>query len=507
MDNDEYNVKRISSQLIKLAKDSVVYGVTNVTSLFVGLFLMPLYTRIFSSSEYGVIEIITTSTTALMLIAGMQVDSGVARYYYEYEDGAERRKLISTGFLLKLAAPLVICLSVLPWTGQISSSWLGSSIYQRALFISFLIMPLQNLLNYICLIFRLQRSKKKFIILAAGNTVSMMLLCIYFIAYLRIGIEGVFLGYFLAYLIFTILGFLLLRKSFALNFSFAFARVILTFSIPSIPSVLGNWLGKYMDRFLLMPLVGLAGVGLYSAGAKIASAILLVISAFQLAWTPYSMYLINKENHKTIYSKVLTYYVALLSSAAIIIVIFSREILHLIAPTQYWEAHTFIGFLVIGYVLNGAFTVAGIGLNIVKKTYLLTIAYLIGLASGVVCLLLLTPRIGVMGAAIASLVSSVVAFAVVFYIAQRNYSISYELRRVFAICLVVLCSVPVTLAIDRNLSGIANIGVKIAELMVFSLCIFGILPKIEVSVILNVVRQQCKGLVLALNSRVHFWGR
>ena len=501
MDTSEYDVKKTSTQLMRLAKDSVVYGFTNAANLFVGIFLLPLYTRIFTTSEYGAIEIINLSATVLYLMAGMQVDSGVARYYYEYEDGVERRKLISTGFLLKLAVPLVICLAILPWTGQISSAWLGSSIFQKALFISFLTIPLRNLFTYFLLIFRLQWSKKRYVILAVGDTVLMMLLCIYFVAYLKTGIEGIFLGVFLADLIFTILGFLLLRKSFALHFSFAFAREILAYSIPVIPTVLANWLGKYIDRFLLMPVVGLAGVGLYSAGVKIASVVLSVVSAFQLAWGPYSMYLINRENHKAIYSKVLTYYMALLASVAVAIVVFSQEILHLFTTAQYWEGRTFVGILIVGIVLGGAFGVVGIGLNVVKKTYLVTIAYLIGIASEVMCLLLLAPRIGVIGAAIAALVSAIVALTVEFYIAQKNYFINYDLKRILVIWIALLCFVPVTLATDGNLSGIANIGVKVAELIVFYICIIKILPKAEVSVIFDLVKQQCKGLVLAFNSR------
>lgn len=496
----DYEAKGVFAQLLTLAKDSIVYGFANVSSVFVGLFLMPLYTRVFSISEYGVIELITVATAVLALVAGMQVESGVARYYYEYEE-KERGKLLFTGLLLKSAVPLAVCLALLPWVGQMSSALLGSSVYEKALSISLLTIPLSNLFGYFLLLLRFQWAKKKYAILAIGNTVVMMLLCIWFVAYLKVGIEGVFLGYLLAYATFTVAGLLLLRRGLTLSFSIPFARNILTYSIPVVPAVLVGWLRQYIDRFLLIPLVGLAGVGLYSAGIKVSSVILFVVGAFRLAWVPFSMFLINRKNHGTIYSKVLVYCVALLSLVGIIVVAFSQEILHLLTPAAYWDARIFVGFLVGGLILNGAFIVVAIGLNIVKKTYLNTAAFLAGVACGVTCLLVLTPRVGVVGAAMAALVASAVTLLVEFYLAQRNYYINYEWKRALLVFSIFAISVPVTIAVDSNLSGLPNIGLKVAEVVVLAFCMIKILPKAEVAAVFDMGRQKARSLVLALNSR------
>ena len=457
------DIKEILERLIELAKDSLVYGLTHAAAGFVGLLLLPIYTRVFSPAEYGIIELVLITTQVLVLISGLQTESGVARYYYEKKE-EERKNLVSTGVLLRLIFSIPIFLILLPWTEEISQVFFGSAIYGNALFISFLTIPLNVLFGYFLLILRLQRASWKYGILAVGNFALMATLNIYFVVYLKVGIEGVFGGFLIAYLLFSFVAFLFLRKSFVLSFSRPFAKDILVYSIPIVPAVLVSWLRMYIDRFLLLAIVGLAGVGIFSAGIRVSSIVLLITSAFTLAWVPFSMSMIGHENHRVIYSKVLTYYTALLSSAGMLLTVFSYEVVRFLVPQSYWEAHTLIGFLTLGIVLNGVFSIVGIGLNIVKKTYLLTFAFLAGVASGVIVLLLLVPIIGIIGAAIAASISSATALRVEFYLSQKNYYINYELKKVIGIISIFIIFIFLTMAINGIGNDMIRSILKVGEL-------------------------------------------
>jgi O-antigen/teichoic acid export membrane protein len=483
MDNDgkvatPQDIKGILERLIELAKDSLVYGLTNAAAGFVGLLLLPIYTRVFLPAEYGILALITATTQVLVLIVGLQTESGVARYYYEKKE-EERKTLISTGLLLRLFFSIPFFLILLPWTGEISQVLFGSAIYGTALFISFLTIPLSVLFGYFLLLLRLQRASFKYGILAVGNFALMAILNIYFVVYLKIGIEGVFWGFLIAYLLFSFAALWFLRKSFVLSFSRPFAKEILVYSIPIVPAVLVGWLRTYIDRFLLIPFVGLAGVGVFSAGISVSSFVLLITSAFTLAWLPFSMSMINHENHRAVYSKVLTYYTALLSSAAILITVFSYEVVRFLVPQSYWEAHTIVGFLTLGIVLYGVLSIIGIGLNIVKKTYLITFAFLTGIASGVIVLLLLTPIIGIMGAAIAASVSSATALFVEYYLSQKNYYINYELKKVGSIIFIFIVFIFLTMAINGIGNDMIRSILKVGELCFYFACIVKILGSRE----------------------------
>jgi len=488
--------------LIELVTDSAIYGLSQAGAAFVGLLLLPILTRVFSPDEYGVIGLISPGISLLVLITGLQIVSGIARYYYEVK-GELRRTLLSTGLFLSLPFPLLICLGALPWAGQISQLLFASPVYGKALSFALFSVVLKVILGYLLLVLRFERAAIKYSILAIGNLATMAILSIFFVVSLHKGVEGVFLGFFLADLLFAIVAFLLLRKRFTFAFSVPFTKDILSYSIPIIPLPIAGWFRTYIYRFLLLPIVGLAGVGIFTSGANVSMVTLLITSSFGLAWGPFAMSVMHEENHRFIYTKVLTYSTVALAAVAFLLTLFSHEITHILLPSNYWEAYRLVGLLAAAFVLDGVFQIVAIGTLIVKKAYLDTIAFLVGIASGIGCLVVLTPYIGIMGAAIATLLGSTIAVAVEFYLAQRVYYIDYEWKRVLSILLLLLIFIPLIILVDGMENGGLRLGLKIVGLGLFSLGLWKSLQKEEVSAGLDFLRQKVASskIRIFINSR------
>ena len=475
--------------LVQLVKDSAIYGLSQAGAAFVGLVLIPIFTRTFSPAEYGVVGLVSPGISLLVLITGLQIVSGIARYFYEVEDES-RRTLLSTGLFLSLPFPLLICLGTLPWVDQISQLLFASPVYGKALSFALFSVVLKVMFGYLLLILRFERAAVKYSILAIGNLVLMAILSIFFVVSLHKGVEGVFLGFFLADLLFTIVAFLLLRKRLTFVFSVPFAKDILSYSIPIIPIPIAGWFRTYIYRFLLLPIVGLAGVGIFNAGANVSMAILLITSSFRIAWGPFAMSVMHEENHRLIYTKVLTYFTVAVAAVAFLLTLFSHEIIHVLVPSNYWEAYQLVGLLAAALVLDGIFQIVAIGTLIVKKAYLDTIAFLVGIACGVGCLVMLTPHIGIMAAAIATLLGSAIAVAVEFYLAQRTYYINYEWKRVLSILLLLLIFIPLIIFIDGIEDTGLRLGLKMVGLGLFSLGLWRSLQREEVSAGLGFLRQK-----------------
>lgn len=472
-------MREVLERLIQLAKDSFVYGVARLSTAFVGLFLLPIYTRFFSPSEYGVIDIILPTTAVLAIAAELRILSGVARHYYETE-GEQRRALLSTGLFLYFAIPLPIFLCCWLFAEQISQALFSSPAYGWAISLSLFTVFLSIFFTYFLLILRFQRATVKYGILAVGKFLLGAGLSIYFVVYLRKGIEGVFLGSFLSELILTATVFFIIRQNLAFAFSRLHAKNILCYSIPLMPSGLVGWFRTYVYRFLLIPLVGLLGVGIFGSATRISSVILMISVSFNLAWVPFAMSVLHEENHKIIYAKVMIYYTTLLSAVALIITLFSYELVHLLMPSNYWGASNLIGLLATAHVLNATFVLFSIGLNIVKKTYLNSLSFLIGVAVGIACLMVLVPHIGVMGAAISALVSSAVSVGVELYLAQRTYHIDYEIKRILGILCLLIIAIPAAIFTDGISDIVFRIGLKLIELIVLFFGLWMCLPRGEV---------------------------
>lgn len=463
-------------KLKELAKDSVIYGVTNAASNFVGLLLLPIYTRAFSPTEYGVIELISVSFSIGVTISGAQLESGVARYFYE-KNSEERKALIITGFILRLIFAIFLLSLFSFYKADISLIVTGSRLYENAIFIALLTIPLNVLLVYLLVILRLENSPIRYGALTIGNFTLTAILNIILVIIFKKGIDGIFLGTLSSNVIFTFLAILSLRKLLKPSFSILYARELLAYSLPIVPTVIISWLSNYLNRFLLIPIVGLNSIGIFSVGVKISSIILFIVSSFSLAWLPFSMSIMSNKNHKLIYSKVLTYYTAILIIPAIALNTFSYEIIHQLVPHEYWAVNAFISYLIISVVFNGIISVIAIGCNIVKKTYLLTLSYLVGTALGIVILLFFTPRIGITGAALAASISSASSLLVTFYLSQKMYYIYYEINKIICFMFIFMLSSAIVTAINSIDSLILRTFFKLIQLGLCLGCMLIVMDK------------------------------
>src|SRR5438067_2048959 len=113
--------------LKRLFKETMIYGLAGATSRLIGLLLVPLYTRVFNPSQYGLLDILLTTSAVLVLLSGLQVESGVGRSYYEARQQEHVRDLVGTGMLLCAGGALVCWFVILVARPFIPSQWLGEN--------------------------------------------------------------------------------------------------------------------------------------------------------------------------------------------------------------------------------------------------------------------------------------------------------------------------------------------------------------------------------------------
>jgi O-antigen/teichoic acid export membrane protein len=77
------------------------------------VFLIPVYTRIFTPSDYGVMNIITNVLSACALFAVFGLDSAAARWYYDSDDLADRKSTLSSWFYFQTIVSTVFVVLML----------------------------------------------------------------------------------------------------------------------------------------------------------------------------------------------------------------------------------------------------------------------------------------------------------------------------------------------------------------------------------------------------------
>src|SRR5689334_11808469 len=72
----------MTSRLRQLGRDSLIYGVGAIAAKGIVFFLLPVYTRIFSPADYGVIEMLTVIASLLSALLVMGMDSAQSFYFF-----------------------------------------------------------------------------------------------------------------------------------------------------------------------------------------------------------------------------------------------------------------------------------------------------------------------------------------------------------------------------------------------------------------------------------------
>ena len=99
----------------KLFKNTFILSVGGITTKFITFFLLPLYTKVLSTEEYGIVDLFNTIISLLLPIVTLQVEQSVFRYLIDCRDSKkEKLEIISTGFFTVLLQCLIFIIIFTP---------------------------------------------------------------------------------------------------------------------------------------------------------------------------------------------------------------------------------------------------------------------------------------------------------------------------------------------------------------------------------------------------------
>jgi O-antigen/teichoic acid export membrane protein len=261
-----------------------------------------------------------------------------------------------------------------------------------------------------------------------------LVLNIYFVAFLKWGVEGILIAAVISNGAILIMLIPYLQKRMHFHLATAELKEMVLYSYPMMFAAIASTILNLGDRFLLTKLSTLSIVGLYSLGYKFSNIIkVFVVDSFFLGLPIIGWQVVKEDNHPNrFFSKMLTYFVFVLLWFGLVLSAFAKGIIHKFATDRsYWDAHTVVPFLAFGVVLMGIQRMLFFQLEISKKTKL--IPTIVGSVTvlNISLNLLLIPYFDMMGAAYANILSNLGAVIAAYYVAQKYYPITYEIRRLW----------------------------------------------------------------------------
>lgn len=412
-------LKQSESRGRYLAKNTAIFAIGNVASRLISFFLVPLYTNILTTAEYGVVDLVNTLCTVLAPILILNINEAVMRF--ALDKGANYKKIMSTGLTVFVGA-ILFGILVIP------ASSLFSEVAPYSTYIYFYTVTLAGSQLFLCYL----RGKENIAFYSVGSVLQTMTIALFnilFLAVLHKGIKGYFLAYIISNIITILFAFIagnvreVIRNY---KFDIKLTKEMAAYSVVLIPNTFMWWIMNSSDRVMVTSIIGVAANGIYAVSYKLPSLVSTMTGIFNQAWS-YSAIREDGAEDENEYNNIvfnrLISIVMLLSIALLTIV---KPFLRLYVGMDYYSAWEYTPFLIIGSAYLTLATFMATSYTVHKDSFGYLFSATFGAVLNIVLNFFLMPIIHVYGAAFATCISYIAVFA--FRLIHTKKYIKYDIK-------------------------------------------------------------------------------
>lgn len=438
------------SSLKRLFTHSAIYGLGHILNRSLVFILLPLYTNVLPSAEFGVAGLMFTYLALLTMVYMYGMDAGFLRYYMDTSDPADRRMTFSTSFWTIAASSLLLSLlfglAAPFWISLFfsSSTAVPLPLLQQLIYLMSVILFFDTLAFLPMLVLRAEEKSWYYITLKFANVVINVAANGLAVLKWQLGLEGIFWANVISSGITFLLTLPLIWQHGGLQVDKTRLKAIVLFGLPALPAGLAIAGMDTVDRIFLERMSSLSSLGLYNAGARLGMIMALFVAAFRFAWPPFFLSTAREPDARRIFSRIFTYLMLACSMVFVAVALLIEPAAHMrlfgfyLIGTEYWDGLQVVPVIMLAYVFYAAYLNFYVGVYLEKRTGYILIATVAGLLVNLFANALLIPAHDFMGAAWARLAGYIVMAGVLFCFSQKLYPIAFEWRRIVKIAVLVL---------------------------------------------------------------------
>ena len=425
-------------------KQSMIYGVGTILVRAVSFVLLPLYTVFFTTAEAGYVYLLFTFIAFAQVFYNHGMDSAFLKFISQNDE--DQRSVLNTSLIILLFSSGLFSFILCYFASSISSIYLGL-VEPFWIILCSIILFIDVISSRIMAYLRVIDRPIYFSIISVLSVVVTIFANIYFITNLNLGIVGVLYGTLAGSLARFMLVLPLLLTGLNIKlYKFDLYKRMFRFGIPFFPAALFFMIMEMADRYLLLQLADIETVGIYSIGYKMGSVIMFLITGFNLAWQPLFHKEQQNKNRLEIFSTISTQFLAFMILVGGIISIWLPLIVQIpigngntLIGESFWGSLQIIPVVMLSYIFYAAYILQMPSLYDGKNQKWSPLLRGLGAAINILLNLLLIPKYGGMGAAIATLLAYSIMFFTLFILNRKWLPISFNYGRIFillGICII-----------------------------------------------------------------------
>lgn len=395
------------SKYKELAKNTGIFALANFSSKILIFFLVPIYTRALSTTDYGFYDLVYSTVQLLLPILTLNISEAIMRFLLMKD--AKVNDIFSIGTKGTLLGSVVFGLGLIVnnifHISQLTSQY---SFFIWVLFVFFAING-----------FLLQFAKgidKIFEMGLAGviGTFSMVVFNILFLTILDLGLSGFFIANIIGYLLPSLYLFwkLELWNYFIWTSDKELQLAMYRFSLPLILNTLAWWVNNTSDRYIVTWIAGVGANGLISVAYKIPQILSTVSTIFIQAWQISAIKETESGSNSSFTSSIFLDYNGLLVIIAGVLILMTQPLSAILFGKEFFTAWQFVPFLIISSLMNATAGYVGAILSANLKTKVMARSATYGMIANIVLNIIFALFIGIQGITIATMISSYIIFEI-----------------------------------------------------------------------------------------------
>ena len=388
----------------KLLKNSMLLIIGNFSSKILVFLLVPFYTSVLSTEEYGISDLLVTTVNLVYPILTLMISTAVLRFSLDKDGKSEQ--ILSTGFWIQFVGFALLTAVSLLFFGH--TSYAEYRWYFVAYYGTYMIYTL--LLQYA----KGMEKVKIYAFASVINTVILIGCNLLFLLKFHLGIKGYISSMIIAYGVTALIVFIASgawrdiispRK-----IEKAIAKSMLCYSIPLMPNSISWWISNSSDRYIMNMYRTKDELGIYSVAYKIPSIMSAVTGILLNAWEISAVEEFGTEKNRLFFSQMYKHYYKILTILYVIIMILVKPLASILFQKDFYTAWLFVPALLFASVFNTMSAFLGTIFTAAKRTNSIFFTTMLGALTNIILNFVLIPSYGAQGAAIATAVGYIATY-------------------------------------------------------------------------------------------------
>ena len=416
--NDQMEIKESYREL---KRNIIIIGISNIGSKAIAFLLAPLYSYYLSTTQYGQMDLITTTTNLLVPIICLDLFEAAFRFCSDNE--LDKKVVIST-CLTTCIPSFFILLIVLIITLHIAKT-------PKLIIYTCIFLILDSINQILQQYLRGIGKLNAFALSGVINSITLLVFNFIFLILLKLELDGWLISYLfgkIAVLIYTAKNCDLKDNYSIYYFDKKLLQELLEYCIPLLPTQIMWWIMNASDRYMLALYINTSINGIYAVANKLPSLLSIFENIFYQSFQIVGVKDANNKENNELYSNIFNSYLNVLTIGILAILIFLKQITILIFDKEYCSAWMPSAILLIAVLIHALSGNIGIYYTVFKKTKGALVTSSIGAITNIILNTIFIPKYSIMAAATTTLIGYLVTLFIRWFDIKRMITIKLNYK-------------------------------------------------------------------------------